>query len=838
MTALPELKLSSVAKYSLFSTPIVSFFLRTMRAVPVAKTYDPGLPPNKQPSQAERRAMNAAMFKTVEDRLAEGVNIVIFPEGTCHSTYEIKELKSGTARMALEIAAAGGPRVPIIPVGLSYSSKSGVEFRSKVLVDIGKPIEINEVLEKYKTGDKNEVHAVVDEITERLEGNLRHVTINSPSWIDQLDELVASRGLPPPAFRMVVTDAVDGKKGMSRCTLTVGEHTFVAESEIIGRAIDLERKVMQDAARQGYFTLIGAAGSEALVDTIRLARRIYMPSRVDLSLAQITALARNFVTASVRKLDDPAFQRLYSEVKQYDAELRALGISDQYVAMHTVGTDPLNERLRALRRMARLDLLKTAVMAPLSAMGTVTHAPVAAAGSGAGVEADGDKSVEATMRVISGFVSLAVLYPTAAFTVAWVSGSGWAVAPTMALLATSGYAAATRPIWKETAQSMFGSLKILTNRDMVDRLREKRQRMQLEIRKFADENAPALEMKGWWLDPEQYTATLKDTLRETEEESRKERLAVTPESISDAALAHHYIPLRENKRHPKEVAVLTSKQWPGNKNALVWIPGRNDSFFHVHILDRLLEAGFDLHALDLRRCGRAQFSVDGERVNDELLAHDSHDFREYFEEIDATLKWLKNPRDLPNSTFLVHGGCGKVYENIVMYSHSTGGLVAALYGADRGGAWRGAIDGFIFNSPFWTWNVAMYERVIIENASKVGIPPDVILSEGGGPSMYAHMLHETYGFGPELKNLRELSVTAGWCRAVTDVQTRLQNEELQLQKPTLVLTTKADEVLDADDVKRKNAKMSKDGTVGRHSPIWSSDLVQREIETDSRNKSA
>ena len=66
------------------------------------------------------------------------------------------------------------------------------------------------------------------------------------------------------------------------------------------------------------------------------------------------------------------------------------------------------------------------------------------------------------------------------------------------------------------------------------------------------------------------------------------------------------------------------------------------------------------------------------QVVDELLAHDSYDFREYFEEIDATLKWLKNPGSLPDDGVLTHGGCGKAYENIVMYSHSTGALVAAL----------------------------------------------------------------------------------------------------------------------------------------------------------------
>ena len=82
--------------------------------------------------------------------------------------------------------------------------------------------------------------------------------------------------------------------------------------------------------------------------------------------------------------------------------------------MHAVGSDPLNERLQDLRAMARLDLLKTAAMAPLSVFGAVTHAPVAAlavlSGQRLGVNAEnGDNSVEATMRIIAGFVTISIL---------------------------------------------------------------------------------------------------------------------------------------------------------------------------------------------------------------------------------------------------------------------------------------------------------------------------------------------------------------------------------------------------------------------------------------------
>ena len=49
--------------------------------------------------------MNQIMFDTVEKRLIrEGINISIFPEGTCTSRAEVQELKTGTARMAIEVA--------------------------------------------------------------------------------------------------------------------------------------------------------------------------------------------------------------------------------------------------------------------------------------------------------------------------------------------------------------------------------------------------------------------------------------------------------------------------------------------------------------------------------------------------------------------------------------------------------------------------------------------------------------------------------------------------------------------------------------------------------------
>ena len=61
MAALPEKVFCSVAKASLFDAPVVSYFIKTMEAIPVAKAVDPD-DPTKVLSKEERTAMNNAMF--------------------------------------------------------------------------------------------------------------------------------------------------------------------------------------------------------------------------------------------------------------------------------------------------------------------------------------------------------------------------------------------------------------------------------------------------------------------------------------------------------------------------------------------------------------------------------------------------------------------------------------------------------------------------------------------------------------------------------------------------------------------------------------------------------
>ena len=79
---------------------------------------------------------------------------------------------------------------------MSYSEASGKSFRSSVLVDVGRPVEItDQMLDTYMNGDADEKGDVLMQITNRLETHLRHITIAVPDWRDELWNLCKRENL-------------------------------------------------------------------------------------------------------------------------------------------------------------------------------------------------------------------------------------------------------------------------------------------------------------------------------------------------------------------------------------------------------------------------------------------------------------------------------------------------------------------------------------------------------------------------------------------------------------------------------------------------------------------
>ena len=117
----------------------------------------------------------ASTFEACFGALERGEVVGIFPEGVTYEDSQMREVKSGAARMALELEHRHGGRLglKVVPAGLTYSAKE--IYRTDVLVNFGEPIQAADFLEGYAECRKECIHKLTAEIERRIQSLILHL---------------------------------------------------------------------------------------------------------------------------------------------------------------------------------------------------------------------------------------------------------------------------------------------------------------------------------------------------------------------------------------------------------------------------------------------------------------------------------------------------------------------------------------------------------------------------------------------------------------------------------------------------------------------------------------
>lgn len=176
VASLAEQRIGFVANAGLFTNRLLRPFLRYFHAIPIYR--------KKDVAPGEKRD-NAEAFSKCHAYLEQGGTFLIFPEGSSLYEINLREIKTGTARIALSYEAAkgftGGLR--IIPVALDYSD--AIQFRSMVAITVEPPLEVA----AYKTAFLRDEEEAVDLMT----ADIRHAlakNVPSTTGKEQEDLLV------------------------------------------------------------------------------------------------------------------------------------------------------------------------------------------------------------------------------------------------------------------------------------------------------------------------------------------------------------------------------------------------------------------------------------------------------------------------------------------------------------------------------------------------------------------------------------------------------------------------------------------------------------------------
>jgi 1-acyl-sn-glycerol-3-phosphate acyltransferase len=163
-----------LAKGEVFKGGFAKWMLPKLHMIPVYRKQD-------DPSLMHK---NKETFEKCYEHLERKGVLLIFPEGTSITERKLREIKTGTARIALGAEERNdfGLGVQIVSIGLNYTNPQ--KFREELLMNVDKPIEVSSYADHYKKDPVAAVNELTETIRERLEKNI----INIQN--EQLDLLV------------------------------------------------------------------------------------------------------------------------------------------------------------------------------------------------------------------------------------------------------------------------------------------------------------------------------------------------------------------------------------------------------------------------------------------------------------------------------------------------------------------------------------------------------------------------------------------------------------------------------------------------------------------------
>ena len=244
--------------------------------------------------------------------------------------------------------------------------------------------------------------------------------------------------------------------------------------------------------------------------------------------------------------------------------------------------------------------------------------------------------------------------------------------------------------------------------------------------------------------------------------------AWTPDA-STPAFESATLPLARETDGELVATLLRHRKPLGSRRAMIYVHGFIDYFFHDHVADAVRAIDCDFYALDLRRHGRSIRG--GNRPNC------CTDLAQYFTEITAAIDIVMKEDG---------------HDSVVLYGHSTGGLVASLY-ADHGER-RKSLAALVLNSPFFDFKIGAWQRMKLPIAIAIGRVLPFLSDPKAVSPMYGESIHKSkrgeWNYDMRWKPIHGFPAYFGWVRAIRAGQMQVQ-QGLSVECPVLVMHSNA-----------------------------------------------
>jgi 1-acyl-sn-glycerol-3-phosphate acyltransferase len=154
-----------LARSDIFKNKWISKILTFLKILPVYRMRD---------GYGELQKNDATFNKTLEI-FENKRGIGIFPEGSHDLKKQLRNIKKGIARISLQALdnSDGTMEINIVPIGIYYQAHH--KKRSHLFIEIGKPFNISDLYEQYKSNPAVAHNLLLDRLRTRLKTVMLHV---------------------------------------------------------------------------------------------------------------------------------------------------------------------------------------------------------------------------------------------------------------------------------------------------------------------------------------------------------------------------------------------------------------------------------------------------------------------------------------------------------------------------------------------------------------------------------------------------------------------------------------------------------------------------------------
>lgn len=193
-------KIGFIANAGLFRNKLLSRIFRYFHVIPIYRKKDmiAGIKPD-----------NKNTFVKCHEYLGKGKTLLTFPEGSSLYELKLREIKTGTARIALsfeELKNFSG-NLKILPIALDYSDS--IQFRSMVSVTVNRPISVHKYKQAYLNNEIEAILELTQDIRKELAKNIPHT-----SGKDQEDLLIKVHKFYTAYYEPMADLYLDPKKSL------------------------------------------------------------------------------------------------------------------------------------------------------------------------------------------------------------------------------------------------------------------------------------------------------------------------------------------------------------------------------------------------------------------------------------------------------------------------------------------------------------------------------------------------------------------------------------------------------------------------------------------------